>query len=287
LAEHPQQPQESSGKTKGQAPIPEITFTIGGDGQEIARTRSADSDITDIMDLHGIRPTAGKLRVPGQASAEEEIGEEIGVEVDELLAQMASAEEDVASPTASGGQSPQQRRPREGHISVSSPSGEQIQVSPTSGNSRKVAKTAEIKATKKELKRLKVTTGTESAEVAACLMSLGSLFMNEGDVDSALSVWTQELDVRRAVYGEGHFCVADVLNRVGIIRLEKDEFELVSVLLVIDMPWHLCFSGLARYMRLCILLSQICYFPCNDAFTRHAGQRLSHPGSGDTTGLPR
>ena len=238
LAEHPQQPQEGSGKTKGQVPISEITFTIGGDGQEIARTRSADSDITDIMDLHGISPTSGKPRVPGQ-TLEEEIGEEIGVEVDELLAQMASTEEDVASPTASGGQPLQQGRPREGHISVSSPSGvgaKQIQVSPISGISRKVVKTAEIKATKKELKRLKVTTGTESAEVAACLMSLGSLFMNEGDIDSALNMWTQELDVRRTVYGAGHYLTADVLNRVGVIRLEKDEFELVSDLLVIDMP---------------------------------------------------
>ena len=93
------------------------------------------------------------------------------------------------------------------------------------------------------MKRLKVTLGTESAEVAACLMSLGSLFRNEGDIDSALNVWTQELDVRRAVYGAGHFSAADVLNRVGIIRLEKDEFELVSDLLVLDMPWH-------RYFRI-------------------------------------
>ena len=66
--------------------------------------------------------------------------------------------------------------------------------------------------------------------------------MNEGDVDSALNVWTQELDVRRAVYGAGHWSCADVLNRVGIIRLEKDEFELVSDLLVIDMPWHYAFQ---------------------------------------------
>lgn len=230
LAEHPQQPQEGSGKTKGQVPISEITFTIGGDGQEIARTRSADSDITDMMEFHGISPTSGKPRVPGQ-TLEEEIGEEIGVEVDELLAQMASTEEDVASPTASGGQPLQQGKPREGHISVSSPSGvgvKQIQVSPISGISRKVVKTAEIKATKKELKRLKVTAGTESAEVAACLMSLGSLFMNEGDIDSALNIWTQELDVRRAVYGAGHYLTADVLNRVGVIRLEKDEFELAK-----------------------------------------------------------
>ena len=239
LAEHPQQQSRdtrpsSSSNSKGQAPISEITFSIGGDGQEIARTRSADSDITDAMDLYGSNPVSGPRRIPNQA-AEEEIGEEIGVEVDELLAQMASAEGDGTSPATSEGQTLEHRKPREARISISSPTSagssggaEHIQVSPTSGKSRKVAKTAEIKAAKKELKRLKASKGTESAEVAACLMSLGSLFMVEGDTDSAFNVWTQELEVRRAVYGAGHFGVADVLNRIGTIRLERDEFELVS-----------------------------------------------------------
>ena len=291
LAEHPQQPQEGSGKTKGQVPISEITFTIGGDGQEIARTRSADSDITDMMEFHGISPTSGKPRVPGQ-TLEEEIGEEIGVEVDELLAQMASTEEDVASPTASGGQPLQQGKPREGHISVSSPSGvgvKQIQVSPISGISRKVVKTAEIKATKKELKRLKVTAGTESAEVAACLMSLGSLFMNEGDIDSALNIWTQELDVRRAVYGAGHYLTADVLNRVGVIRLEKDEFELVSdyTINIYALTFMLFRIATLRAIVYISFSHKSTNFLLMMLYSRLAGQRLSHPGFGDTTGLPR
>jgi len=237
LAEHPKQSKDSSVTPKGQAPISEITFYIGGDGQEIARTRSADSDITDILDVHGSTPTSGEPWVSRQA-LEEEIGEEIGVEVDELLAQMASAEDDVDSPMISGDQTLEHRTPRGARISISSPTSagssvraEHIDVSPRSEKSRKVAKTAQIKGAKKQLKRLKATKGTESAEVAACLMSLGSLYVNEADVDSALSVWLQELEVRRAVYGVGHFGVADVLNRIGTIRLERDEFELVSYLI--------------------------------------------------------
>ena len=236
LAEHPQQQSKdtiSSTKPKGQAPISEITFFIGGDGQEIARTKSADSDITDAMDAYGGIPAPG-MRIPPQAP-EEEIGEEIGVEVDELLAQMASGEEDIASPATSEGQTLHHRKPREARISISSPTStessagtEHIQVSPTSGKSRKVAKTSEIKGAKKELKRLKAAKGTEPAEVAACLMNIGNLYMNEGDADSAFNAWTQELEIRRAVYGAGHFGVADVLNRIGIIYLDRDDFELVS-----------------------------------------------------------
>ena len=291
LAEHPHQQSRDtrpsgSSNSKGQAPIPEITFSIGGDGQEIARTRSADSDITDAMDLYGSSPASGLRRIPSQA-AEEEIGEEIGVEVDELLAQMASAEGDGASPPTSEGQTLEHRKPREARISISSPTlagssggAEHIQVSPTSGKSRKVAKTAEIKTAKKELKRLKASKGMESAEVAACLMKLGSLFMVEGDTDSAFNVWTQELEVRRAVYGAGHFGVADVLNRIGTIRLERDEFELVSyisyniLLLLHHLLYLLCPHTFVS------LLKNTISFPLT-------GQELPHPSPRNPTSMPR
>ena len=113
--------------------------------------------------------------------------------------------------------------------------------------------------------------------------------MNEGDIDSALNIWTQELDVRRAVYGAGHYLTADVLNRVGVIRLEKDEFELVSdyTINIYALTFMLFRIATLRAIVYISFSHKSTNFLLMMLYSRLAGQRLSHPGFGDTTGLPR
>jgi len=253
--EPPKEKEPKPSKVKGgQAPISEVTFA------EIARTMSAESDITDIMEEGaGFMPLTfnndygvakGKdyatvresSAVRGFAEAgtgaDEDLGEDIGIEVDELLAQMnvsASGEDNDASPRKSPrhsiGRAIAKISVIDSRASTVKSNAEYAAFSPRSGKkkkSRKTAHTAEIKAMRKTLEQVRATSGPSSEATANTLTCLAELYKNEGDLDSALEICAEELNVRRRVLGPGHFSIAFALNRTGIIRLEKDEFDLAK-----------------------------------------------------------
>ena len=207
-----------------QAPIPELSFTVG-DNYEAGSTHSdmtgsigSLSQLAKQLRAETMRSDGPRNRVEAShdGTESEVTFEDVGVAVDKLIAEMKAATAEGANALKktffrkaiikqdTGGSRPKERKEKK---------------------KSKKERAKDIFLMKKSLMQQKAEFGVRSERVANTLTLLGGLYLKEGDLDSVLAVYSDELEIRRHVHGHGHFAVADTLNRIGSIHLQKDGFD--------------------------------------------------------------